>query len=359
MGGYGVKTRRLLFIALFGILLILSACFQGEQSLNEIDPPENAEAVNDVNETEVENVVQDDSETVEATETVPRQLYLIDSNGMVAAQVLELPLIESFEVATQVLEHLVEDGPVTEMLPNGFRAVLPAGTEILGLDLKDDGTMIVDLSEEFKNYQPEDEIKIIESMTHTLTQFENVERVELRINGHSLDEMPVNGTPIGQYSRANGINIIQTDTLDFVNSQAVTMYYPASHQENRYYIPVTQHVEKTGDNLYESIVQALMDGPGFNTNVVHVFNSGSMLVEEPVFEEGVLELVFNEAILEDEEQAVISDEVMETIVRTLTQDDSVEAVDVKVEKRDQLVNENGEVYSEPVTADVFTPSEEL
>jgi len=357
-----MKARRLLLTSVSVSLLLLAACFQGEQSLSDIDPPENAEAVNEVDEGEAtESDVEDESDPVDVTETVARQLFLIDSNGMVASQILELPLSESKEVATQVLEYLVQDGPVTEVLPNGFRAVIPAGTEILGLNLTDDGTMIVDLSEEFSEYAPDDELKIIESVTHTLTQFESVERIQLWINGHPLDEMPVNGTPIGEgYSKANGINIINTDTIDFVDSQAVTMYYPANHQDNRYYIPVTQYVESEDDNMYQSIVQALMDGPGFNTNVVHVFNGNAMLVEEPALnDDGVLELIFNEAILQDDEESMISDEVMETIVRTLTEQQSIEAVNVKVENRDELVNENGETYSEPVTADTFIPSEVL
>src|SRR5690625_2164378 len=180
-------------------------------------------------------------------ETVPRQLYLIDANGLVAAQTLELPAPESNEVAQQVLEHLVKGGPVTPMLPNGFQAVLPEGTEVNGVNLQGDGTMIVDFSSEFSECEAEDEVQIVESVTHTLTQYENVHQVQLRMNGHPLREMPVNGTPIGEgYSRVNGINVMDTD-LNLMNSQAVTMYYPAEHNENRYYVPVTQYVENAGE----------------------------------------------------------------------------------------------------------------
>lgn len=359
-----MKARKLLIPGVCCSLLLLTACFQGEQSSIEIDPPENAEAVSESkgNESTGDLIeAEDEAEEVdEVTETAARQLYLIDANGLVASQILELPLLESKEVATQVLEYLVKDGPINEVLPNGFRAVIPAGTEILGLNLQEDGTMIVDLSEEFTEYVADDELKIVESITFTLTQFESVERVQLWVNGHPLDEMPVNGTPIGKgYSKANGINIIQTDTIDFMDSQAVTMYYPTTHQENRYYVPVTQYVESIDDNKYQSIVDSLLEGPGFNTNIVHVFNGETMLVKEPALKDGVLELVFNEAILQDQEQAIIADEVMETIVRTLTSQESIEAVNIMVENKEKLNNENGEIYSEPVTADTFLPSDKL
>src|SRR5699024_11288288 len=58
-------------------------------------------------------------------------------------------------------------------------------------------------------------------MTYTLTQFENVDKIQLRINGHTQEEMPVNGTPIKEgYTRANGINLKESDTLDLVDSRS-------------------------------------------------------------------------------------------------------------------------------------------
>ena len=66
----------------------------------------------------------------------------------------------------------------------------------------------VDFSKEFKDYQAEDEMKILQSITWTLTQFDSIEKVKLQMNGHPLEEMPVNGTPIsGELSRNDGINL--------------------------------------------------------------------------------------------------------------------------------------------------------
>ncbi|HLR79155.1 MAG TPA: GerMN domain-containing protein [Bacillota bacterium] len=372
-----MKVRSFFMVLLTtNLLILLAGCFKGEQTMEEMDPPQDAEAVDqssqesDESEQESDEPEQQlgtDKEEADANdeeqdemETAARQLYLIDVNGMVVPQTLELPNIDSNEVAKQVLEYLVKDGPVTSILPNGFQAVLPAGTEILGLRLEADGTMIVDVSEEFKDYEPEEEAKILEAMTYTLTQFENVDKIKLWINGHPQDEMPVDGTPISDgYSRTNGINIIDSDALDLMNSHAVTMYFPTEHNDTRYYVPTTQHVEDTHNNIYYAMVQALLDGPSYDTNVIHVFNTETALVDEPVLNDGVLELVFNQSILKDQDEAIISDEVMETLVRSLTEDPSVEALNVKVENVDQIVSENGEVYDEPVNKESFVDSEKL
>jgi germination protein M len=358
--------RSILLTGTMTLTIILSGCFQGEQSLEEVDPPQGAEAVDKMKEqdqVEQDKAVDKEEENDEQPEaqTVARQLFLIDANGMVASQTLEIPKSDTKEVAMQVLEYLVKDGPVTSLLPNGFRAVLPEGTEILGLNLQEDGTMIVDVSKEFKNYKAEDELLILEAMTHTLTQFDSVKDIQLRIEGNPQSEMPVNGTPINKgYSRTNGINIDDTNASDLVNSKAVTMYYPKEYNDSRYYVPVTQYInsKKTNDP-FTSIVQTLIKGPGLATNVEHVFNSDAALTNKPKLKNGVLELEFNKQILKEADKPVIADDVMETLVRTLTEQQGVKAVNIKVEKVDELVNENGEAYTEPVTKQTFIPSEKL
>src|SRR5690625_2764918 len=208
MGGQIMRKKGFVvrqFLIVFSLLL--GGCLKGEQTMEEMDVPEDVTIeeegeANEVDEIEGEEPVEE--EVVETEETVARELYLLDVNGMVAPQTLELPKTKS--AAMQALEYMVKDGPVTELLPNGFEAVLPAGTEILGLNLQEDGTLIVDVSEEFEDYEEKQELNILESMTYTLTQFENVDKLQLRINGHTQEEMPVNGTPIKEgYTRANEI----------------------------------------------------------------------------------------------------------------------------------------------------------
>lgn len=335
---------------------------QGEQTGGEVDIPEEVELVDelstdDSDKEEIVSEVENDNSNIG---TVSRQLYLIDANGMVVPQHLELPKIETKEVATQVLSYLVKGGPVTAILPNGFQAVLPEDTEILGLNLQEDGTLIVDVSEEFKNYDANDELNIIQAMTYTLTQFESVERIKLRINGVDQDEMPVNGTPIAQgYSRNNGINIIDSNYNGVFNSRAVTMYYPKQFNENYYFVPVTQYIDAKNENVFDSIVQTLINGPGYDLDMIHVFNPQAMLSSKPILKDGILQLVFNEHILKDKDQSIIADDVIETLVRTLTEHEYVNAIDVKVENRDEILNENGEMYSEPVTQQTLDKNKKL
>lgn len=343
-----VKIKYLLMLAFLGLLI---GCFQPGQTLEDIDAPKDLATDNEVEDSEATND--------QTYETVTRQLYLLDANGYVAAQTIDLPQPETQAVAEQVVNYLIKGGPVTEVLPNGFSGVLPEGTEVLGLNLQENGTLTVDFSDDFTTYQATDEIKILEAMTYSLTQFSNIERIKLQVEGDDLEAMPVDGTPISQgYSRHKGINVTEAGAIDLLESDLMTMYYPSEHNQKRYYIPVTQYLEK-GENVYETIVQALMDGPHLtNFSTVEVFDPQTMLVSQPQLQDDILHLEFNEYILDDVTEGIIADEVMETLVRSLTEHPDVEAVQVNVQNIETIFNENGEVYDEPVNLTTISAAEQ-
>src|SRR5699024_4522035 len=357
MGGCFMQKKGLLFV-LFSIILslLLGGCLKGEQTLEELDVPEDVTIVDDDDGTEDTDAEEgdelSDEEVIETEETVARELYLIDASGMVVPQLLELPKTES--AAMQALEYLVKDLSVTDKSHIGLQAIMPAGTEILGLNLEEVGTLIVDVSEEFKNYEANEELKILKAMTHTLTQFDSVERIKLWVNGENLDEMPVNGTPLSEgYSKSNGINIYAKDKPSLMHSKVVTVYYPKQYHENFYFVPMTQYINDENEDVFTTIVEALMSGPSYEIEALDVFNDHTSLVNKSILSEGVLQLEFSEEILKDDENAVIADDVVETLVRTLTEQEGVEAVDIKVENREKVVGENGTAYDKPVTKNDF------
>ncbi|MFG6148345.1 GerMN domain-containing protein [Halobacillus sp. B23F22_1] len=344
--------RPLSIIAFISIGLLTGCLFEGEQTLEEMDGPPEEEATNtDVTSDNMENDEGEDIEE-ETSTTVQRELYLLDSNGMVVPQTLELPASET--VAAQALEYLVKDGPVTELLPSGFQAVLPAGTQIQGVNLKDDGIMIVDVSQEFEEYEAEDEEKILQAMTYTLTQFDGVDRIKLWINGHEQETMPVSGTPISKgVSRSDGINHQESSVNDLVNSEPVTVYYPSQQDgQEAYQVPVTTRVTSE-DDLYTSVVKSLLNGPELGTSLLQPFNAGAEVVDAEL-SEGVLTVSFNEAMLTGEETKALSEEALTSLVMSLTNLPDVESVQVKVEGVEEVMNEAGEVISEPVTLNDVT-----
>ncbi|MBM4762481.1 GerMN domain-containing protein [Bacillus sp. B15-48] len=345
------KNATFVMVATIATAVFLSGCglFGGGEK-KQIDPPQDVSYLEE-SEVEVEesNGTEMDSEaTEEAVElTVPTELYLIDKNGYVVSQTLNLPKTDG--VAKQALDHLVVNGPVQDLLPNGFRAVLPADTTMT-VNIKE-GTAIVDFSNEFGSYNAEDELRILQAVTWTLTQFESIDHVKLQINGKELDSMPVNGTPIREVlSRADGINVNTEGVVDMTNSKAITVYYIGGEPENYYYVPVTKRVENNHPNDIQSIVKELAAGPGYGTGLLSEFQTGVKLIDEPKIEDGMATLDFNESIYGSfEEEKIVSEHVLNTLVLSITEQQGVDRVAVTVNGEADLVTDNGRKLAEPVS----------
>ncbi|ANB60822.1 GerMN domain-containing protein [Anoxybacteroides amylolyticum] len=326
--------------------ILLSGCglFKKEQAIKEVDPPQDVSYLKEGQ--QVTNPTAGKEE--KATETVKRELYFIDKNGFVVPQTLELPKTDA--VAKQALEYLVQGGPVTDMLPNGFRAVLPVDTRVLGVKIEKDGTIIADFSPEFAKYKPEDERKILEAITWTLTQFDNVKKVKIRINGHDQSVMPVNGTPIQDgMSRADGINIDTSGVVDITNTHPVVVYFVAQQGEKTYYVPVTRRIPNKETDDITATVNELVKGPTYGSGLVSDFQPDVQLVTKPSYENGKVTLNFNDAIYGSNKKHVISDHVLNALVLSLTEQKGVESVAIMVNGKANLVREDGKALSAPVT----------
>ncbi|TDQ39186.1 GerMN domain-containing protein [Aureibacillus halotolerans] len=324
---------------------VLAGCmFQGEkETAKQIDPPP---------EMTIEKQPSDGEGSGEEGANTPdvREVYLLDANGYVVPQTLPLPATD--EVAKQALEYMVTGGPVTELLPNGFQAVLPQGTVINGVDIREDGTAVVDFSNEFASYAPESERQILEAITWTLTQFDTIDKVNIWINGFEQDVMPVNHEPIhGGVTREMGINIQSSDVTDIRSSEPVTVYYVAQHDKTSYYVPVTKRVDsdrlETEEETAQTIVEELVKGPGFETSLLTGFHPDTELTANPEIDAGTVYLQFTAAVLSGNEQPGLSNQVLEPLVLSLTEVGDVKQVSVDVNSSEEgdLVVE--EVVSRP------------
>jgi germination protein M len=341
-----------LLASILAFSTVLTGCAMGgEQAVRQMEettPQEvtyvEEEALNQ--EASTEEIGQG-AETAVAEDTVSRELYLLDKNGYVVPQTVTLP--KNVEVAKQALEYLVDGGPITELLPNGFRAVLPAGTMINGVNLKD-GTIVIDFSKEFENYNAEDEAKILQAITYTLTQFENINKVKIQINGFDQTNMPVNGTPINEgTSRANGINFDNGDVVDVMNSKAVTLYFLGQNGDNTYFVPVTRRIDKNEANSYTAAVKELIKGPDASSGLYTELHDDIALLEEPSYKNGVVTLNFNEGILSSLQGTAISQNILNELVFSLTEQQGVESVAIKVNGEEKIMNEQGAEISAPVS----------
>lgn len=329
----------LVCVTVSAVLLTGCGLLNQEKETEQIDPPKKV--------TYTDGEKKDSAKKEKQGQTIQRELYLVDKNGYVVPQTIAMPVPKENEVVKQTLEYLVKDGPVTNLLPNGFRAVLPANTT-LSVDVKKDGTAVVDFSKEMKSYKKEEERQIIESVAWTLTQFKNIKQVKFQINGEKLAKMPVGGTPLGEsVSRADGINFDDEQVADVTNTKSVTLYFLAQNNKKQYYVPVTRRVAEGKGNEIATVVNELVKGPS-GSSLLNDFNPDVKLVSEPKLQDGKVTLNFNENIYANKGKSVISNYVLQSLVLSLTEKQDVKNVSVEVNGKANLVTEKGEKLTKPV-----------
>ncbi|SCW46650.1 germination protein M [Paenibacillus tianmuensis] len=274
-------------------------------------------------------------------------VYAKDEKGFVAPIAVQVEKTQG--AARKALEYMVDGGPVQGRLPAGFTSLLPKGTEIKGINIMEDQKLaIVDFSKMFTDYNLQDERKIMEAVTWTLTGFPSVEKVQLRVDGKPLKEMPVGSTPLDEsLTRAIGINVEKPESVEYGQSTPVTLYFLNQNQENySYYVPVTRLVPRT-DNVAEVVIRQLIAGPDQKKGLVAVMAPGAELLKVEKTND-LITVNFSDNMLGPDKKAPA--EALKAVVLSLTENTNAAAKVQILVNGDAKVNAtDNQSYAKPVS----------
>ncbi|ARF67454.1 hypothetical protein B7C51_05930 [Paenibacillus larvae subsp. pulvifaciens] len=270
-------------------------------------------------------------------------VYAKDPKGMVVPVTLNVP--ETKLIAKSALEYMVDGGPSVSLLPKGFTAILPKGTEIKPLDVNDEKTATVDFNKAFAGYDGKDERKIMEAITWTLTGFPSIKQVKIRVDGKDLSEMPVAKTPMDEpLSRAMGINLEKAESVDYTYSQPVTLYFTGqTDTQYKYYVPVTRLVKRSQD-VAKTVMEELKKGPAGQKGLTAVLSEHTRVEEAKESEEGLVTVNFSGELLGEDKK--VPEETLQSVVLSLTENTGAAKVQIKV-NGDAQVTSTGKPVSRP------------
>ncbi|MBD2844660.1 GerMN domain-containing protein [Paenibacillus sp. IB182496] len=311
----------------------------GQQTSQQIDPPR-AQPPGIGGELDQETVAVPDN-AAQVT------LYLSDRNGYIAPVTLLAPKEQGASLEQTALEMLVRDSDYTSQLPDGFEAVLPTGTEVNSVTVDPERELaIVDLSALFTGYNVQDERRIVESLTWTLTGFPGIEGVELWSEGVQLTEMPVDGFPLEEpLSRAVGINLERSLGVDVSRSMPVTLYFSAvSPLDEQYYVPVTRLVERA-DDAARAALEQLVAGPAPLTPLSGVMTP-DVEVAEVTLENGVATVNLQDDAYSP--QQPMPAEMLQSVILSVSDMTGAEQVMIQINGQSDVLDTNQRSYSEPV-----------
>ncbi|HIS11944.1 MAG TPA: GerMN domain-containing protein, partial [Candidatus Onthocola stercoravium] len=192
-------------------------------------------------------------------------IYLLDSNDYVARTSIKTCACDGVERAKDLLEGLIIDGKKSNIIPNGFKSIIPPETQILDLQLQE-GTLTINFSKELLDINEKYEEKMLEAIIYTLTSIESIDNVIIQVEGEPLTKLPQSGKQLPTVlDKSYGINKIYelTSTKDITS---YTTYYVSTYNDNYYYVPVTKYINNENQDKIKVIIEEMSSAPIYESN---------------------------------------------------------------------------------------------
>lgn len=238
-------------------------------------------------------------------------IYLVDKNDYVARTSIVSCNCSEVDKAKDLVEGLVIGGKKSNIIPNGFRSIIPPDTSIKDITLEDK-ILTIDFSKELLDVSEKEEEKMIEAIIYTLTSINGIDKVIIKVEGEVLTNLP-NSRKIlpSALDRSYGINK-DYELVTINNIDSYTIYYVNEYNDSNYYVPVTKYINSEIDERVRVIIKELSSSPIYETNLMSHLNTGVILNDYELIGNS-LKLNFNELLLNDTNSNKILEEVIYTI----------------------------------------------
>ena len=259
-------------------------------------------------------------------------IYLLDNNNYLSRTRISVNNRDELTKASDLISLLTGDGKKKDMLPNGFMALLPVGTKVLNLELKD-GLLKINFSDEFLNMRASNEEAIIEALIYTLTSIDGIDKITIYVDDKKMTSLPNSGLRLPEYlDKRYGINKkYEITSLNDIDSY--TIYYVLNYNDMVYYTPVTKYINNDHQDKVRLIINELSSSALYETNLTSYLDANVRLLDYEMTDK-VIKLNFNDLILSDITNNLILEEVMYTIGLSLCDEFAVEDVIFEVDDQE-------------------------
>ncbi len=268
-----------------------------------------------------ENVIYEEENNYE-------YIYLLDRYDYVSkvAAVFNEKVTE--EKIRKRIEYLIMNGEYSDIIPNGFKPIIPIDTRINSIKIEENKVSI-DFSKEILNIKEKYAVKMIETIIFTSTEDTNIKEVYIYIEGELLEKI---NNMVLKYplTRDFGINKkYNFNKLD--NLTKTTVYYVSTVNDKNYYVPVT-YVNNDMSEKIMVIINELKSSVIYQSNLSSYLNNNAELKKYEIIE-NTMYLDFNDKIF-DIDNATILEEVKYTISESIFENYDVKEVVFKVNGED-------------------------
>ncbi len=267
-------------------------------------------------------------ESISYVKEVEMPIFLIDKNDYVARTSIVKNKEEINDIIKEIIIALTIGGEKSSYIPENFKAIIPEGTKLLNLDLKD-GLLKLNFSKEFLNVAPQYEEKLLESIIYSLTEINEIKKIMIFVDNEKLTHLPYSGQKIpNTLDKSFGINKIYN--LDSIkDTSKTTVYYLSKNNDYYYYVPVTQITNNDTEKV-EIIINSLKSTPIYHTNLISYLQASANLLNYELLENSI-SLSFNNYLLANLNDKEIQEEVKYSIGLSLRDTYNVKEVTFNIE----------------------------
>ena len=267
-------------------------------------------------------------------------LYYQDAEGYVIPATRRVMKQEG--IARAALNGLIDSAANREELEYfGLYPVLPAGTQIFGINLKD-GVAVVDFDKKLLEYKDRvAERNIISSIVYTLTEFRTIKGVKILVNGYAKDKLQYGTVVSGILNRDNVL--INADRVNLKEGmrKADAYLFKKVKEDCAYILPLSVEYEILGNSGLPGKIVYLLTKAYPDGRLYSEVPSSASLIGSSI-SKGLLTLNFDGGILDYGGRAR-EEGIIKQILYSMKQVEGVEKIKLLV---------NGRVASLPEGTDV-------
>ncbi len=262
-------------------------------------------------------------EEVVINEFEKQNIYMPNEDDYVARTYVITKEKDTINKIKEIINYLTIDSENKDYIPIFFKQIIPKDTKIIDLSLDND-LLKINFSKEFLNIKKQEGRKLIESLIFSLTEFKNIKKIMIFVEGELLKKIPGTHESISPtLDRKMGVNIVY-DFDDYKNTSLVTTYYVAKKDNCYYYIPVSKISNNNAEKV-EVIIEELKSSPIYGTNLMSFLKSNAKLLDYEILENQV-NLSFNNYLLDSITSKKILEEVKYSIALSIKDNYDIDTV---------------------------------
>lgn len=252
------------------------------------------------------------------------QVYLLDEDATLIPYTLGIE--EGLDLNQRVVEVLrlmtIGNEPV-----QGVRGLLPNNAQLENCTLQGSQLSLY-FPENFRNYDPKTEMRLLEGLTWAVTQFDEVSEVLLYLAGEPLTHMPQLSTPVPlPLNRQIGINNFENTVNRLHDSHSLTVFYTRQKNGSSVYVPKTLRISNQ-TSLQDKLSSILSDISVFS-QLKQPLAETPLTVLDCALDEGLLTINVSGEILDEEKK--VNEELVTSLLLSIQSSLGVSQVQLQVD----------------------------